>query len=156
MPGILNISEASAIGVHAVMLIAREPSEPRRAPEMAGTLGVSAAHLQKVLQRLVHAGLVRSTRGPKGGYALAKSPSSISLGDVFQAIEGALSMGTCLLDKDRCRMGTCALGDMLSTMNEAVAKRLQTRLSELVPPKESPIGNHARKARRFEGVRSIS
>ncbi|MFA6317395.1 MAG: hypothetical protein WC943_08250, partial [Elusimicrobiota bacterium] len=50
----------------------------------------------------------------------------------FHAIEGTLSLGTCLLDKDRCCMGSCALGDMLSSINDAVASRMQTRLSELV------------------------
>ncbi|MBI5625106.1 MAG: Rrf2 family transcriptional regulator [Elusimicrobia bacterium] len=132
MPGILNISEASAIGVHAMMLIAGRPERPNTVPELASELQVSAAHLQKVLQRLVHAGLACSTRGPKGGYGLAKDAASIKLGEIFAAIEGTLPMGLCLLDKDRCCMGTCALGDMMHSINDAVASRLQTRLSELV------------------------
>ena len=98
---------------------------------------VSAAHRQKVLQRLVHAGLARSTRGPKGGYALARSAASIRLGEVFQAIEGALPSGVCLLDKDRCCMGTCALGDMLHSVSAAVAERMRTKLSDLV---RTPVG----------------
>ncbi|MBI4678323.1 MAG: Rrf2 family transcriptional regulator [Elusimicrobia bacterium] len=133
MPGILNLSEASAIGAHAMMLLARGPREPLRVPELAARLKVSAAHLQKVLQRLAHAGLARSTRGPKGGYALAKPAASIRLGDVFQAIEGSLPLGACLLDKERCCMGECVLGDLLRSVNEAVARRLRTRLSELSP-----------------------
>ncbi|MFA6319131.1 MAG: Rrf2 family transcriptional regulator, partial [Elusimicrobiota bacterium] len=72
MPSILNISEAAAIGVHAMMLIAGRPSRLSSVHELAGELKVSAAHLQKVLQRLVHAGLARSMRGPGGGYALAR------------------------------------------------------------------------------------
>ncbi|MBI5209972.1 MAG: Rrf2 family transcriptional regulator [Elusimicrobia bacterium] len=131
MPGILNVSEAAAIGVHAMMIMVKDPSQPQRVPAMAKSLQVSAAHLQKVLQRLVHAGLVRSSRGPKGGYALARSSRDIRMGEVFAAIEGRPSLTACLLDKERCCMGACVLGDMLHSINEQVTRKLQTRLSDI-------------------------
>ncbi|MBI5882409.1 MAG: Rrf2 family transcriptional regulator [Elusimicrobia bacterium] len=155
MPGILNISEASAIGVHAMMLIAGRPGRSSTVPDLAAELKVSAAHLQKVLQRLVHAGLAASTRGPKGGYALARSAESIRLGEVFQAIEGARSLGACLLDKDRCCMGTCALGDMLHSVSKAMAEQMRARLSDLVRAPAETDGRSRKPGPRFAKRRAL-
>jgi Rrf2 family protein len=47
-------------------------------------------YLEQILQRLRRAGLVESKRGPGGGYALARSPSAISVADILVALEGSV------------------------------------------------------------------
>lgn len=49
--------------------------------------------LEQVFQDLKRAGLVRSKRGPQGGYSLALAPAEIRLGDVVRAIEGPIALG---------------------------------------------------------------
>jgi len=55
-----------------------------RSPELARRLDVSPASMEQVMGRLLRHGLVRSARGAKGGYGLARAPSSISIKDVLE------------------------------------------------------------------------
>ena len=64
MRNLLKISDAAVLGIHALGTLTGA-EEPVSASRMAAALGVSEAHLSKVLQRLVRAGLVSSSRGPR-------------------------------------------------------------------------------------------
>lgn len=59
--------------------------------------GISMNYLEQIISLLKKAGYVRSTRGAKGGYSLAKSPKDISVGDVLRALEGDLNPVDCAL-----------------------------------------------------------
>ena len=48
--------------------------------------------LEKIIQDLTRCGLIKSKRGPGGGYTLARSPDQISLSDVIEAIEGPIAV----------------------------------------------------------------
>ncbi len=126
----LKISDATALAVHATALLSNKPAEHRSTREVAGSLGVSQAHLAKVLQRLGRAGLVRSVRGPRGGFALAHEPSEITLMQVFEAIEGPFAPRSCLLGSQVCGGAACLMGDLLVRLNEQVRTYLaETTLS---------------------------
>jgi Rrf2 family protein len=53
------------------------------------TKGVPRRFLEKIIRDLLRYGLIKFKRGPRGGYALARSPEQISFYEVIQAIEGA-------------------------------------------------------------------
>lgn len=100
--------------------------------EIIATLKVSDAHLMKVLQRLVKAGLIRSIRGPNGGFLLTKSPDQISLLDVYESIEGRMQPGSCLLGTPVCRDKKCILGSLIDNVNREVLDYLsQKNLTQL-------------------------
>ena len=61
-------------------------------------------YLAKIMRRLVKKGLVRSSVGPDGGYVLRKSPSEISLRDIYEAIEGEIRMVDCMENDSVCRL----------------------------------------------------
>jgi Rrf2 family nitric oxide-sensitive transcriptional repressor len=69
--------------------------------ELARTQHVSGSYLAKVFQQLSHAGLVRAVRGKRGGYALARPPVDITIGDVVRALEVDAPMYQCLA-QERC------------------------------------------------------
>lgn len=72
----------------AALTVALAPAgQPLRAQVLAETLGLPPRYLEARLQRMVHAGLLRSVRGPRGGYALERSRESITLLDVVLAAE---------------------------------------------------------------------
>ena len=52
--------------------------------------------LAKILQRLAKRRLIVSQNGPKGGYVLTRRPSDISVGEVVRALEGPISIVSCL------------------------------------------------------------
>jgi Rrf2 family protein len=58
------------------------------AAKLAEYHGVPAAYLAKHLQTLARAGLLETTKGPKGGYRLARPPDQITVLDIVEAIDG--------------------------------------------------------------------
>lgn len=132
MPTILNISEAVTLGLHAMALLVAEEESHLSAGEMARRLDASEAHLAKVMQRLAHAGLARSLRGPHGGFRLARSGGQISLLEVYEAIDGPLCESDCLFEARVCNGPHCILGGLIETVNRQVREYLTgTRLSDL-------------------------
>jgi Rrf2 family protein len=128
----LRISEAAGLALHVAALLARAPADPRSTRDLAVGLGVSEAHLSKVLQRLSRHGIARSYRGPHGGWTLAVDPEDITLLQVYEALEGPLGPSGCLLEGPRCPDGSCILGDLVTSVNAQVFDYLSsTRLSSL-------------------------
>jgi len=120
MGSLLKISEAGAMALHAGVYMAARRGDSCTAGAMARDLQVSEAHLVKVLQRLTHAGFVRTSRGPRGGYALGRLPSAIKLSELYEAIEGPLDPVGCLLKHKACQGTPCILGDHLRRINREV------------------------------------
>jgi Rrf2 family protein len=130
---ILNISEAANLGIHALAYLARHSREaPVTTASIAAAYGVSEAHLSKVFQRLSKAGLVKSVRGPHGGFRLARAPGKITLRDIYEALDGPLGRSICLLNKPKCGLERCVLGDLLTDVQQRVSTHLtQTTLAEV-------------------------
>ena len=132
MASVLRISEAGSLALHAMAILAAEPDALHSAGRIASALEVSEAHLSKVLQRLVRVGLVRSVRGPKGGFALGRSPEEVTLLEVYESIDGPVPAGNCLLSRPICAGKRCILGNLLVSVNHQVRKQLaETKLSSL-------------------------
>jgi len=131
MSKMLNISEAATIALHTTALLADDPEKMLSVKDIVNKITVSPAHLSKVLQRLGKVGLVKSLRGPKGGFLLAKDPHEITLLDVYESIDGPMTSSACLLDSPICN-GKCILDTVLEDVNKEVFRILKnTRLSDL-------------------------
>lgn len=131
MSNYLKTSEAGTIGLHAMVFIANNPERLVQIREIAGIFKISEAHLAKVLNRLVKSGLIEATRGPSGGYKLKKSPTEISIKDIYSAIEGESEKNKCMFGINICEGNGCALGDFFSRVTFMVDEQLsRTKLSE--------------------------
>jgi Rrf2 family protein len=131
MANLLRISDAASLAMHAMVMLAANPGKEISTRQIASELNASEAHLSKVLQRLAKAGLVTSTRGPKGGFMLQRRGEEVRLLDVYEAIEGPLVRNNCLLGKQICD-GKCILGDLLETVDRQIGDYLAgTNLAEL-------------------------
>ena len=86
----MRLSEGVEWAAHCCAVLATLP-EGRAVPgaRLADYLDVPPAYLAKHLQALSRAELVETTRGPAGGYRLARAPNAITLNDIAIAIEGA-------------------------------------------------------------------
>lgn len=133
MSNLFKVSEAASLAIHGMILMAENPNKAISAKEIASTIHVSESHLAKVLQHLGKAGLVRSTRGPKGGFVLGKPAETITLLDIYEAIEGPLETITCLLAMPICGGGRhCCMGGLLQSVGEQVRRHLaESKLSHL-------------------------
>ena len=120
MPSVLKISEAATMALHAVAYLAHAKEGPVATKTIAERLSCSEAHLSKVLQRLTKSGILSATRGPKGGFVIAKPTGQVSLLEVLEVIDGKLNHSACLFDHQVCRGENCILGDLLPSINDQV------------------------------------
>jgi Rrf2 family protein len=132
MSNFIRISEAASIAFHTAALLAQNTERLVSSREIASTLGASENHLSKVLQRLARSGIVHSTRGPNGGFRIRTPWEKIKLVEIYEAIEGPMMPGQCLLDYPVCRGNKCVLGVLIHKTDEAARKFLTgTTLAEM-------------------------
>ncbi|BCK71300.1 Rrf2 family transcriptional regulator [Streptomyces libani subsp. rufus] len=92
----MRMSEGVEWGLHCCVTLAwLEGDGPVSTARLAASFELPAAYLNKRLQALVRAGILRSTPGARGGFQLARSPERITLMDVVAAIEGADDVFRC-------------------------------------------------------------
>lgn len=111
---------------------------------ISGLFDIPVEHLAKVLQKLAKNGLVRSQNGSKGGYALSKKLSDISIAEVFTAIEGPIEMTNCQTSDALCeQFSRCTVRNPLLKIQERIILFLnQTTLDQLHSPSFQPPSSH--------------
>jgi Rrf2 family protein len=124
MKGLVNLSEGVLIGLHGIIIVARRKPLPTSAKLIAETTGASLNTVAKTMQRLVHARLVDSERGPAGGFTLARSASDITLFDVFAAVEGEPDENPCPFNAESCMMGGCIFGNTIRKLSKELKQFL--------------------------------
>ena len=141
MAHLIQLSEAASIALHSVALMAGSPNSLFSVKQIAQRSGVSVNHLAKVMQRLVKAGILSSSRGPKGGFSMALPLEQVSLLDIYEAIEGRLNNSPCPLNRGKCIFAECMFGSMLSNLNQEVSDYLKNKkISDFAPNKTA--GDH--------------
>lgn len=83
-------------------LVPLEEGQGLRSSDIAERSGVPRAYLQKVLRKLVEAGLLTSQKGHGGGFRLARSPDRIRFEDVLEAVEVSADPQGCAFGWERC------------------------------------------------------
>jgi Rrf2 family protein len=102
------------------------------AKRIAEEFAIPPELMAKILQRLAKQGLVVSTNGPKGGYALARRPTKITVGQVIRALEGPINIVSCLEDSECPQMEKCNLRRPVHKIQAAISQVLDTMsLAEL-------------------------
>jgi len=129
---IVGISEMASLGLHTMALLARHRDRHISNVELATTLHASGNTLAKVLPRLARAGLIESVRGPRGGFTLARAAECISLLDIYEAIEGPIGTGGCLLGSPVCSGPGCPLGGLVQSVHQQIRNTFaSTSLAQL-------------------------
>ncbi len=87
----MHVTAKADYAVRAVVELASAGQDsPRKVDEVAQAQGIPVSFLENILTQLRSAGLVRSQRGPEGGYWLAHPPEQVNLAQVIRAVEGPL------------------------------------------------------------------
>jgi Rrf2 family protein len=124
MSKIFALSEASSIAIHSMVLIARADVS-MNAVKIAEFTGFSKNHIAKVLQRLVKSDLLKSVRGPSGGFSMKKDPKELTLLDIYQAIEGPIELNDCPLAYEICNFERCLMGNVINKLTSEFRKFLE-------------------------------
>jgi len=140
----MNLSTKGRYGSRALLELALHWGEgPVPLKEIAERQQISVSYLQHLIAPLVAAGIVRSTRGPRGGASLARPPQEIRLSEVIQLLEGSTAPVECVDDPSMCpRVDLCVTRDVWAEMKMAVNGVLESitlqDLAERQRRKEQP------------------
>lgn len=108
------LSNTGAYALRATLyLAARGGQGPVRVDEVAAALGVPRNYLSKILHVLVKRGMLRSSRGPRGGFQLALPAESVTLLQVLEPFEDLAARRRCVLGGSECSdEDPCALHEL--------------------------------------------
>ncbi len=105
----LRLSTKGQYGVRAMYEIAKGSGlGPVTIKRISEEQHVSVAYLEQILSKLRRAGIIKSVKGPGGGYMLARDPKLISIGEILRELEGPVAITSCLDPKEGCvRVDSC-------------------------------------------------
>lgn len=87
----MKISARAQYGMRAMAELAKNSSnKPLQILELADRTNISNKYLEQIFALLKTAGMIRSIRGPRGGYVLTKPPAEIKMSEIFRALEGSI------------------------------------------------------------------
>jgi Rrf2 family protein len=102
------LAQRTRYALRSLLYLAEEQDgSPVQLARITETQRVPPKYLELIMLDLKKAGLVRSTRGPRGGYQLARAPEEISFGDVVRVMEGPIALVSCASVNFYERCGDC-------------------------------------------------
>jgi len=134
--GVMQIPRRVDYGLRAVIYLSnQDPGRCCSAAEIAKEQGVPRKFLEKIIQDLIRSGLVRSKRGPSGGYSLGRSPEAISFQDVIEALEGPIAVNVCMDEHLSCdHLPRCTMMGVWSEVQRKIMDVFtRTTLADLKP-----------------------
>lgn len=136
------LSNTGAYALRATLHLAgREGEGPVRVDDVADALDVPRNYLSKILHALVKAGTLRSLRGPRGGFELARPASSITLLEVLAPFEDLEGRRQCLLGRGECNdADPCALHEQWKGLATDVAAFFRETVVAEVVAGEAKVG----------------
>jgi Rrf2 family protein len=131
----MKLSTRTRYGMRAIIELAQhEGKRPLQLKIIAERQDISVKYLEQLMSLLRSAGFVRSVRGSKGGYVLARPADQIKLNEVFRCLEGPVTTAECTEDESYCeRSSDCAARQVWIRVENAIQDVLGSiKLSDLV------------------------
>ena len=130
------LNQSAEYALRAMLYMAQGGDGAYKAPAIASALGLPHTYLSKVMHKLVKAGVLRSERGPMGGYTLARGAAELSLHDIAAPFQALQPRSQCLMGNRPCDPLTpCAAHGSWRRINDLVAAHLNnTTLADLLTP----------------------
>jgi len=142
----LKLSTRTRYGTRALLDLARHQGDKLvQLKDIARRQNISLHYLEHIIAPLVGAGIVRSTRGARGGLQLTRRPGEIKLSEVVQLLEGTITPVDCVIDPESCnRSDLCVTREVWGEMKKAIDNTLKAiTLQDLVERekgKEQSVG----------------
>lgn len=123
----MKLSTKTTYGVRALFDIAYHSGGlPAKVSDISKRQAISPRYIEQIFINFKKNGLIKTVRGPKGGYLLAREPHLISLGDIIRAVEGNTELVGCKefdsKETDECQIGKmCVTAPIWKELNEKVS-----------------------------------
>ena len=133
----IKLSRMADYGVILMTQLAREDGALRTAADLSASCALPLPTVSKLLKQLAQDGLLESHRGTKGGYALAREATEISMADIIGAVEGPIALTDCIeADGTICEIeALCPTRTNWRRINDVLTQALAgVSLAEMVLP----------------------
>jgi len=122
----LRLTKLTDYGILLMTRMASSKQARFTAGELAGVTRIPSPTVSKILQMLLHEGLLDSTRGARGGYRLSRDASQINIREVVNVFEGSIALTECNLDENTCEQhAVCSTSENWKRINRVVGQVLQ-------------------------------
>jgi len=140
----LQVSRKVDYALRAIIHLANEETSERACTvsEIAERERIPRQFLEKIVQQLIQRGLVRSRRGPHGGYVLARPAEQVTFRDVIEAVEGPISLNVCVGEHADCfLLGACGMNRIWREGQRRVMDLFQS--TTIADVRHAPVGQAA-------------
>ncbi len=142
----LKVSSKSSYAIRALIDLARNSRGlPARVGDIAQRQNIPLPFLEQIFSKLKKGGLVKSVRGPQGGYLLTKIPQEISLGNIVEVLEGPIEPVLCSQPQNRSEH----CHDVDGCMSRFLCNELDGQLSRVL--NRHTLGSLTGEAERLQG-----
>lgn len=125
-------SQTVEYALRAMVCLAGERDNPFTSDEISQRTRLPNGYLSKVMRDLVIAGLVRSQRGPNGGFTLSRDPADINVLDIVSAVDPIKRITSCPMGNPQ-HIRLCALHERLDAAIAEIERALKvTTLAEVL------------------------
>lgn len=140
-------SSACDYAIRAATHLSEQPDSLVQLKDIARQERIPAPFVGKILQSLVRADILRSVRGPHGGYGLARPPQDVTLLMIVAAVDGTRSLESCTVGLGLCSHDAlCPLHDAFKPVRDSIRAYLErTTLADMT---RALAGKRALRARR--------
>jgi Rrf2 family protein len=128
------LSQTAQYALRATVYLTEQSPRVVRLPEIAAAVGAPANYLSKILGKLARAGILRSTRGPAGGFRVASDQERVSLASVV-AVFATTARRRCVLGRGVCNSrAACRAHERWSPIADSMSSFLRdTTVADLLP-----------------------
>ena len=136
----MKLSTRTRYGTRALLELAlHSGKEPVSLKDIAGQQQISLPYLEQLIAPLIAGGIIRSTKGPRGGITLARKPGDIKLIEITHLLEGSVAPVECIDNPEVCKRSEfCAARDIWSGLKDVMDDYLETTtLKDLVARQKS-------------------
>jgi len=129
----MQITRQADYALRAVLYLSRlEANQRASTSQIAEEQSIPPSFLAKIISQLSVAGLITTSRGARGGVALARNPAEISLLEVVEAIDGPIMLNECTLNPATCKFSKdCVLRPVWCSVRHDLLERLRTTTFDL-------------------------
>jgi Rrf2 family protein len=131
----MQITRQADYAVRAVLYLSQHGGNSRiSTAQIARDQQIPLTFLAKIISQLSASGILRATRGARGGVTLARPADDISLLEIVEAIDGPMMVNECTHDPSQCPLGsTCSVREVWCEVRADLVRRLsQTKFGQLV------------------------
>lgn len=151
----LRLSTKGQYGVRAMFEIAEGYDRgPITIKEISERQAVSVSFLEQILNKLRKADIIKSVKGPGGGYILTKAPDKVSIGAILRELEGPVAITSCLDPEEGCiRVEGCVTHLLWKSLGEKIEAFLDNMTLEDLLDRSQLI---SKKGRRIKNKKDIA